>query len=177
MTGAGSECKPAVSVQVRDHIAVLTINRPEVRNAINSAVTDELGEALKAADTDPDARVVIFTSAGRAFCVGTDLKALARGEDNRATRVDQRMWGGFAGVVNHPVATPVIAAVNGLALGGGTELVLAADLAVAAQSAVFGLPEVKRGIFAAAGGAIRIAAAVPRKMAMELLLTRWATSS
>ena len=161
----------AVLVEQTGHVRTLTINRPDARNAINSAVTDALGTALEAADLDPEVRAIILTGAGdKSFCAGADLKALSRGENIGATDPSHNRWG-FAGVVSHPISTPLIAAVNGTALGGGTELVLSCDLAVAADGASFGLPEVKRGIFAAAGGAFRIVDAMPRKIAMELLLT------
>lgn len=170
MTKTG-DAEPAVLVERTGHVCVLTINRPDARNAINTAVTDALGLALQAADDDPEVRAIVLTGAGhQSFCAGADLKALARGENIGASDPEHQRWG-FAGVVSHPVSTPVIAAVNGTALGGGTELVLAADLAIAAESASFGLPEVKRGLFAAAGGAFRIVDAVPKKVAMELLLT------
>ncbi|GAB11017.1 putative enoyl-CoA hydratase [Gordonia araii NBRC 100433] len=152
-------------------MCVLTINRPEARNAINGPVTDALGVALDEADADPEIRAIVLTGAGdKSFCAGADLKALSRGENIGPSDPAHHRWG-FAGVVSHPVSTPLIAAVNGTALGGGTELVLACDLAVSAESASFGLPEVKRGLFAAAGGAFRIVDAVPQKVAMELLLT------
>lgn len=172
-----SDATPAVLVESRGHVAVITINRPEARNAVNSAVTDGLGAALEDADTDPEIRAIVLTGAGdKSFCAGADLKAIARGERIDATDRSHRRWG-FAGVVSHPISTPLIAAVNGTALGGGTELVLASDLAVAAESATFGLPEVKRGIIAAAGGAFRIGAALPKKAGMELLLTGRAISA
>ncbi|RUP38603.1 MAG: enoyl-CoA hydratase [Gordonia sp. (in: high G+C Gram-positive bacteria)] len=165
------DADPAVLVEHTGHVCVLTINRPDARNAINTAVTDALGLALQAADDDPEVRVIVLTGSGhQSFCAGADLKALSRGENIGPSDPERQKWG-FAGVVSHPVCTPVIAAVNGTALGGGTELVLSADLAVAAESASFGLPEVKRGLFAAAGGAFRIVDAVPKKVAMELLLT------
>lgn len=168
---ADSPAAPPVLVERIDHVCVLTINRPEARNAINGPVTDALGQALANADADPEIRAIILTGAGdKSFCAGADLKALSHGENIGPSDPEHGKWG-FAGVVSHPVSTPVIAAVNGTALGGGTELVLAADLAVAAQSASFGLPEVKRGLFAAAGGAFRIVDAVPKKIGMELLLT------
>lgn len=160
-----------VLVETRDHTRIITINRPRARNAINRAVTDLLGDAFEDADRDNSIRAIILTGAGTAaFCAGADLKALAAGERIDATDRAARRWG-FAGVVEHPVGTPVIAAVNGSALGGGTELVLAADLAVTVETAQFGLPEVKRGIIAAAGGAFRLAQQLPPKLAMEYLLT------
>lgn len=161
----------AVLVESRDHVRVITINRPRARNAINREVTDLLGKALRDADNDGNIRAIVLTGAGTAaFCAGADLKALAAGKRIDATDRDARRWG-FAGVVEHPVSTPIIAAVNGFALGGGTELVLAADLAIAVDTARFGLPEVKRGIYAAAGGAFRLANQLPPKLAMEYLLT------
>ncbi|WP_207839750.1 crotonase/enoyl-CoA hydratase family protein [Williamsia soli] len=165
------ESQEAVLIETRDHVRIITINRPQARNAINREVTDLLGRALHDADADRDIRAVVLTGAGTsAFCAGADLKALAAGERIDATDRDARRWG-FAGVVEHPISTPIIAAVNGFALGGGTELVLAADLAIAAETAQFGLPEVKRGIYAAAGGAFRFAGQIPPKLAMEYLLT------
>lgn len=162
---------PAVLVERQGHILIATINRPEARNAVNAAVHVGLGEALEQAEHDPEIRVVILTGAGdQAFCAGADLKALSRGERLTPDDKAQRSWG-FAGVVQHPISKPIIAAVNGFALGGGTELALACDLVVAADHARFGLPEVKRGIYAAAGGAFRIAQQLPVKVAMEILLT------
>jgi crotonobetainyl-CoA hydratase len=161
----------AVDVAVHDGIMVITINRPQARNAINAAVSDGIGAALEAAQADRAVRVIILTGAGeRAFCAGADLKALARGELPMPSDPDHRAWG-FAGYVTHHIDKPTIAAVNGLALGGGTELVLASDLAVAADTATFGLPEVRRGIMAGAGGAFRLPRQVPLKVAMEMLLT------
>lgn len=162
---------PAVKVERHGHILIATINRPESRNAVNAAVHVGLGEALELAENDPEIRVVILTGAGdQAFCAGADLKALSRGERLAPEDKTQRAWG-FAGVVQHPISKPMIAAVNGFALGGGTELALSCDLVVAADHAQFGLPEVKRGIYAAAGGAFRIAQQLPIKVAMEILLT------
>lgn len=162
---------PAVRVERQGHILIATINRPEARNAVNAAVHVGLGEALELAENDPEIRVVILTGAGdQAFCAGADLKALSRGERLAPEDKAQRAWG-FAGVVQHPISKPMIAAVNGFALGGGTELALSCDLVVAADHAQFGLPEVKRGIYAAAGGAFRIAQQLPIKVAMEILLT------
>ncbi|MGW0808984.1 enoyl-CoA hydratase-related protein [Nonomuraea sp. NPDC002799] len=149
---------------------LITLNRPEVRNAVNAELTRAVGEALDEADADAAIRAVILTGAGdKAFCAGADLKAVARGEFTAPEGVKPH-WG-FAGCVTHPIGKPVIAAVNGFALGGGTEIALWADLVVAADSAQFGLPEVKRGIIAGAGGAFRLAAHLPTKVAMEILLT------
>jgi crotonobetainyl-CoA hydratase len=152
------------------HVLVLTINRPEARNAVDNAVWRGVGEALDDADADPDVWVVVITGAGdRSFCAGADLKEAAAG---RLGQGDPRFarWG-FAGYVSHHISKPTIAAVNGFALGGGTEIVLASDLAVAADTAAFGLPEVSRGIVAAAGGTFRLPRQIPPKIAMEVVLT------
>jgi crotonobetainyl-CoA hydratase len=165
----GAESSAAVQVERTGHVVVLTISRPDAMNAINREVSAGLGAALASADADPDVRAVILTGAGeRAFCAGADLKAIARGEGTMAP--DHPEWG-FAGVVGQTVSVPLIAAVNGYALGGGTELVLAADIAVAVEDATFGLPEVRRGLIAGAGGAFRLPAAIPQKIAYELILT------
>jgi crotonobetainyl-CoA hydratase len=148
---------------------VITINRPEARNAINAAVSVGLGDAVENAQNDPGVRVVVLTGAGdRSFCAGVDLKALSRGEN--VLHPDHPKWG-FAGYVRHFIDKPTIAAVNGTALGGGTELALASDLVVAGEGATFGLPEVKRGLIAAAGGVFRLVEQLPRKVAMELMVT------
>ncbi len=160
-----------VLVERRGHVLLVTLNRPEARNAVNARVHVALGEALEQAEHDPEIRCVIVTGAGdKAFCAGADLVALSRGESLRPEDPAQAAWG-FAGFVAHPISKPVIAAVNGFALGGGTEIALASDLVVAADSARFGLPEVKRGILAAAGGAFRLVRQIPQKQAMEMLLT------
>ncbi|ORA54839.1 enoyl-CoA hydratase [Mycolicibacterium chubuense] len=156
-------------VERRGHVMVVTINRPEARNAINAAVSIGLGDALEEAQNDPDVWVVVVTGSGdKSFCAGADLKALSRGEN--IGHPDHPKWG-FAGYVRHFIDKPTIAAVNGTALGGGTELALASDLVVAAESAKFGLPEVKRGLIAGAGGVFRIVEQIPRKVAMQMMLT------
>lgn len=160
-----------VLVERHNHVLLVTLNRPEARNAVNLAVATGLGDALQAADADPEVRAVVLAGAGdQAFCAGADLKALARGERITPAEGHRAEWG-FAGVVRHPIAKPLIAAVNGFALGGGTEITLACDLAIACDGAMFGLPEVRRGIIAAAGGAFRLVEQLPPKIAMELLLT------
>lgn len=162
--------EPAALVERRDHVMLITLNRPEARNAVNADLTRAVGEALDEAEADVSVRAVIVTGAGdKAFCAGADLKAVARGEFSAPEGIKPH-WG-FAGCVTHPITKPVIAAVNGFALGGGTEIALWADLVVAAETAQFGLPEVKRGIIAGAGGAFRLAAHLPTKVAMEILLT------
>lgn len=159
----------AVLTERDGHVLVVTLNRPEARNAVNGELTLGLGNALEEAENDVEIRAVVLTGAGdQTFCAGADLKAISRGES--LNPVGTEAWG-FAGMVQHPISKPVIAAVNGTALGGGTELVLASDLAVASETASFGLPEVKRGLIAAAGGVIRLPAQVPQKVAMHLILT------
>ena len=161
----------AVLAERRGHILLITLNRPDARNAVNMDLTIGVGEALDLAESDPSIWVVVITGAGdKAFCAGADLKEAAAGRltadgDERLAR-----WG-FAGYISHAISKPTIAAVNGFALGGGTEIVLASDLAVAADTASFGLPEVKRGIFAGAGGAFRLPRQIPKKVAMEAILT------
>jgi crotonobetainyl-CoA hydratase len=148
---------------------IVTINRPEARNAVNQAVSIGVGDALQQAQEDSEIWAVVITGAGdKSFCAGADLKAISRGEN--IFHPEHPEWG-FAGFVQHFIDKPVIAAVNGTALGGGTELALASDLVVAQASAQFGLPEVKRGLIAAAGGLFRIVDQLPRKVAMQLLVT------
>lgn len=166
---ADSDAAPAVRTERRENILVITINRPEARNAVNGEVSTLLGNALHEADTDPEIRAVVVTGAGdKSFCAGADLKAISRGED--IFPAENREWG-FAGMMQQYVSVPVIAAVNGTALGGGSEIALACDLVVSADHAVFGLPEVKRGLIAAAGGAFRLVEQLPHRVAMEMLLT------
>jgi crotonobetainyl-CoA hydratase len=139
-----------VLVERLGHTLLVTLNRPHALNAVNAELSAAAGTALEEADHDRDVRAVVLIGAGdRAFCAGADLKALARGE---AIAAPGREGRGFLGYVRHPISKPTIAAVNGFAPGGGTELVLASDLAVAADTAVFGLPEVSRGIFAPRAG-------------------------
>ncbi len=160
---------PAALYERRGNVALITINRPEARNAVNGAVSTAVGDALQQAQDDTGVWAVVITGAGdKSFCAGADLKAISRGEN--LFHPQHPEWG-FAGYVRHFIDKPTIAAVNGTALGGGTELALASDLVVAQESAKFGLPEVKRGLFAAAGGVFRIVDQLPRKVAMQLLFT------
>ncbi|MET0984970.1 MAG: enoyl-CoA hydratase-related protein [Steroidobacteraceae bacterium] len=159
---------PAVLFErLAPHVVLVTINRPERRNAVNGAVARLIARYVKQVEGDPDIRVAILTGAGtQAFCAGADLSEVARG------RTDLSAGGnGFGGFINAKRRKPWIAAVRGAAFGGGTEFTLACDLAVAGQSAQFGLPEVKRSIVAAAGGAYRLPRAIPSRLAMELMLT------
>jgi len=163
------ELEPPALIEVRDHVMVITLNRPDARNAVNAEMCIVVGDALTRAEEDPDVRVVVLTGSGdKAFCAGADLKAISRGES--VIPAGREAWG-LAGYVGHAISKPTIAAVNGPALGGGTELVLASDLVVAADTATFGLPEVKRGLVAGAGGAFRLIEKLPPVVAMELLLT------
>jgi crotonobetainyl-CoA hydratase len=158
-----------VLIERRGNVLVLTINRPAARNAVDHDVCWLIGTAVAEADTDPEVRAIVLTGTGeQAFCAGADLKAIMRGE--RIIPKGMEQWS-FAGFVNHFTSKPTIAAVNGQAMGGGTELALACDLVVAVETASFGLPEVKRGLVAGAGGAFRVAQALPQKVANRLLLT------
>ncbi|MGE0584408.1 MAG: crotonase/enoyl-CoA hydratase family protein [Flavobacteriaceae bacterium] len=155
----------AVLVDIDDGIITITINRPEARNAVNRDVAYGVCAAVDELDHRDDLRVGILTGAGGNFCAGMDLKAFLRGE---VTRVKHR---GIFGIARTPPDKPLIAAVEGYALAGGFEAVLACDLLVAARDAKFGLPEAKRGLAAAAGGLIRLPRVIPRRIAMEMALT------
>ena len=154
-----------VLTEVTDGVGVLTLNRPEARNAVDLATTEALAAAVDEFEARDDVAVLVLTGAGGTFCAGMDLKAFARGE---RPRIEGR---GFAGLTEAPPAKPLIAAVEGWALAGGCELALSADLVVAARDARFGIPEVKRGLFAAGGGVLRLAKALPYQRAMEMALT------
>jgi len=154
--------------KIADHVTLVTINRPEARNAVNGDVAQGMERAVHEAERDPDVWVVILTGAGDiAFSAGADLKAVSQGTAaGLATR-----GGGFAGFVHQPRTKPWIAAVNGFALAGGCEIALACDLIVAIEEAAFGLPEVKRGLVAGAGGLYRLPRALPKAIALELIMT------
>ena len=166
--------EPAATLECRGHVGVITLNRPHAMNAVNSDLAGAVGGFLEEIDGDPALRVAVVTGAGRAFCAGGDLKEVAVGRDIGAPGHPE--WG-FAGLVEHELAKPLIAAVNGFALGGGAEIVLAADLAVLSEDAALVLPEVKRGLFAAAGGLINLPRQVPTKIAMEMALIGEALSA
>jgi crotonobetainyl-CoA hydratase len=168
MTTSTAQAAQAALYEAANGVAVITLNRPAALNAVNAALSTAVGEGLERAAADPAVRVIVVTGSGRAFCAGADLKALARQEPVHA---DGHPEWGFAGLVQHWIDKPVIAAVNGFAMGGGTEIVLASDLVVAAEDAVLGLPEVKRGLIAAAGGVVRMQRQVPLKRALQLALT------
>lgn len=161
--------KEAVLYEKKGKIAIITINRPEAMNAVNAEVWQGIGTALDDYAEDQNLWCAIITGSGdRAFCAGADLKAVAKGEDIYPKGGEK--WG-FAGIVQHYINKPIIAAVNGFALGGGTEIALACDLIVASEKATFGLPEVKRGIVAGAGGLLRLPRQLPLKVATELIFT------
>ena len=154
-----------VLVDYEDGLVIITINRPEAKNAVNRAVSYGVCAAVDELDRRDDLRVGILTGAGGTFCSGMDLKAFLRGE---VTRVEGR---GIMGIAMTPPKKPLIAAVEGYALAGGFEAMLACDLTVAARDAQFGIPEVKRGLAAAAGGLLRLPRVVPQRIAMEMALT------
>ncbi len=155
----------AVLTEVDDGIAVITINRPEARNAVNAEVARGIAAAVEELDGASDVRVLILTGAGGTFSAGMDLKGFLAGE---SPVVEGR---GFAGITERPPAKPVIAAVEGYALAGGFEVALSCDMIVASETARFGLPEVRRGLVAAAGGLLRLPRRVPYHLAMEIALT------
>jgi crotonobetainyl-CoA hydratase len=168
VTAETETAAPGALTERRGNVLLITLNRPEARNAINASVSIAVGDALEEAQNDPEVRAVVITGAGQTFCAGADLKAIARREN--LYHPEHGEWG-FAGYVQHFIDKPTIAAVNGTALGGGTELALASDLVVAEERTKFGLPEVKRGLIAAAGGVFRIVDHLPRKVAMEMVFT------
>lgn len=165
------EAAPDAPVLVTDpapHVALVTLNRPAARNAINSATTVLLGETVKALEADDDIWAVILTGADDiAFSAGADLREIGELGPSGLETPD----GGFAGFVRAERSKPWIAAVNGAALAGGCELALACDLVVAADHATFGLPEAKRGLAAVAGGLFRLTRAIPRAIAIEMIAT------
>jgi enoyl-CoA hydratase len=158
---------PQIGFRVAGHAAVITIDRPEARNAINPEVATGLEAAIDRLEEDESLRVGVLSGTPPVFCAGADLKAV--GEGRGAELYTER--GGFAGFVRRARTKPIIAAVDGPALAGGTELVLACDLVVASEAAAFGLPEVKRGLIASGGGLFRLPRALPRAIAMECALT------
>lgn len=155
--------------EVTPGIALVTLNRPDAANAINAAVTTRLEQIRKQIDANPSIRVAILSASGdKVFCAGADLKEVSSSKGPSGLATEE---GGFAGFVRAARRTPWIAAVRGKAYGGGFELMLACDMAVVGESAQFALPEAKIGVLAAAGGAFRIARALPKALANELLVT------
>jgi enoyl-CoA hydratase len=155
----------AVLTEADGPVAVVTINRPTARNAVNEAVASGMAATLDDLETQTDIQVIVLTGAGGTFCAGMDLKGFLTGENPLAG------GRGFGGIVERPPGKPVIAAVEGYALAGGFEIALACDLIVASEEAMFGLPEVTRGLVAAAGGLLRLPRRVPYHLAMEIALT------
>ena len=156
---------PVVLVERRDRVLLITLNRPEARNAVNRALAGAVAAALDELDGDAALSVGVLTGAGAGFCAGMDLKAFAAGE---LPDVPGR---GFAGITGRGPVKPIVAAIEGFALAGGFEVALACDLIVAARGAKLGLPEVKRGIVAVGGGLLRLPRRVSYHVAMELALT------
>jgi enoyl-CoA hydratase len=156
-----------VTASRRGRVVVVTIDRPERANAIDLATSRALSAAFDELERDDEVGAVVLTGAGeRVFCAGMDLAAVGAGEAHAINGVP----GGFAGIVRRDFAKPLVAAVNGAALGGGFEIVLACDLVVAADTARFGLPEVTRGLIAASGGLVRLPSRIPAALALEHIL-------
>jgi len=161
--------QPAVLFEVRNqHIGLITINRPHAMNAVNGEVAQGIAQLVDATESNKDIWVVILTGAGeKAFCAGADLKMISQGRGMELSVKGK----GFGGLVYAKRSKPWIAAVDGFALAGGTELALACDMIVASERAKFGLPEVTRGIIAAAGGMFRLPRVLPKAIAMEYIAT------
>lgn len=151
--------------QIDNGVAVITIDRPEARNAIDRETALAIEAAVQEVNADPEIRCAVITGAGGNFCAGMDLKAFLRGEVVRLPDT------GFAGMTQSNLQKPFIAAVEGYALAGGFEIMLSCDIVVAGRSAKFGLTEVKRGLVANAGGLVRLPRQMPVKLATELVLT------
>ncbi|MEE2652441.1 MAG: crotonase/enoyl-CoA hydratase family protein [Pseudomonadota bacterium] len=154
-----------VIVAVEDGVMLITINRPEAKNSVNLAVAKGIAAAIEELDSNDEIRAAILTGAEGTFCSGMDLKAFVTGE---LPIIEGR---GFAGLVEAPPRKPLIAAVEGFALAGGFELAISCDMIVSAGNAKFGIPEVKRGLVAGAGGLLKLPRQIPRRVAMELALT------
>jgi enoyl-CoA hydratase len=157
--------EPAVLTERRDGVLVITLNRPDARNAVNAALAEGVGAALDELDADDELRVGVLTGAGKGFSSGMDLKAFVAGE---RPYVEGR---GFAGITQRSSRKPLIAAIEGFAVAGGFEVALSCDLIVASKGARLGIPEVKRSLVAAAGALFRLPRRIPYHLAMELALT------
>ncbi len=156
---------PEVLTEVEDGVLIVTMNRPEAKNAMNKGQCEGIAAAMDRLEADNDLRCAILTGAGGTFCSGMDLKGFLRGE---RPSIEGR---GFGGLTEWTPSKPVIAAVDGYALAGGMELALSCDLIVANANSKFGIPEAKRGLAAAAGGLIKLPRQIPPRIAMELALT------
>ncbi|GAA4609633.1 crotonase/enoyl-CoA hydratase family protein [Actinoallomurus liliacearum] len=155
----------AVLTEVDGGVAVITINRPEARNAVNGAVAQGIASAIDEFDARKDVSAYVLTGAGGTFCAGMDLKGFLTGDD------PTKGGRGFGGITERPPAKPIIAAIEGYALAGGFELALSCDMIVASSESKFGLPEVKRGLVAGAGGLLRLPQRIPYHAALEIALT------
>lgn len=154
-----------VLTAVEDGILIVTLNRPKAKNAANKALAEGVAAAMDELDSNADLRVAILTGAGGTFCSGMDLKAFVSGE------TPQIPGRGFAGLTESSPKKPLIGAVEGYALAGGLELAISCDILIAADNAMFGIPEAKRGLAAAAGGLLKLPRQIPPRVAMELALT------
>ncbi len=157
----------AIQTQVRGHVLIITLNRPEARNAVNADVATGMEAALDTLESDPNLRAGVLRGEGKVFCAGADLKAIAAGK--AASLSTER--GGFGGLVRRARTKPLVAAVHSHAFAGGMELAVACDMIVAAAGAQMGLPEVKRSLVALAGGLTELPAIIGTKLALELALT------
>jgi enoyl-CoA hydratase len=157
--------EPVLLTEVRGHVLIITLNRPEAKNAFNAALSQALSAALDKLDAEPALRAAVLTGAGGSFSAGMDLKALLKGENSST-----RERGGF-GIMKRPPHKPLIAAIEGYAVAGGLELALCCDLIVATEASKLGLPEVKRGLVAVGGGLFRLPKRIPYHLVMELALT------
>jgi len=164
-TQAGGNGEPAVLLERRERILIITLNRPEARNAVNAALAAGVAAAMDELDDDPDLSIGVMTGAGKGFCSGMDLRAFVSGE---------RPWAGdrgFAGITQRASVKPLIAAIEGFAVAGGLEVALSCDLIVAARGARLGIPEVKRSLVASGGALLRLPRTLPRNVAMEMAMT------
>ncbi len=166
--------EPVVLAEKREHVLIITLNRPKAGNSVNGELAKGLDDALNRAEEDPEVFAVILTGAGdRVFCAGADVKYMAQ-FGPAGIKIPGH---GFGGLTERYFSKPLICAVNGAAMGGGLEMALSCDLIVAADHARFGFPEVKLGIIAGGGGPIRIMRSLNRATAMELLMTGEAISA
>ena len=157
----------SVEYETRGHLAIITLNRPEARNAINGVMATGIEHALDRFEDDPEMWVAILKANGKAFCAGADLKEINAGNGGKLGTEK----GGFAGIVKRERTKPLIAAITGSALAGGTEIALSCDMIVCADTTNFGLPEVKRSRAAAAGGLFRLPRVIGMPTALEVILT------
>ncbi|MDO4400793.1 MAG: enoyl-CoA hydratase-related protein [Coriobacteriia bacterium] len=158
-----------IDTEMRDGIFILTLNRPDKRNALNTQMWLEITQAIEEFEAQDDARVLVITNNGPCFCAGSDLKEISTGEYHPPIGHEDE---GFATITGHYIDKPVIAAVEGMCMGGGAEILLACDMGVISSDCIIGYPEVKRGLVAGGGaGILRLAQAIPVKYALELLLT------